>query len=152
MGSLTSGEGAAQFPNSSQEVFNAVLEAANRMPGMKVKQADPNSGYVLISIGVNFWSWGEDLPIQITETAPGQTWLQIASSSKFALIDFGKNQRNVDKLMRTVAEVLSARAVPGSQPPVTVAAPGAIACAQCGATLAGDAKFCTSCGTPVAKA
>jgi hypothetical protein len=150
MASLTSGEGDAQFPNSREEVFNAVLEATNRLPGMKVKQADPNAGYVLIQVGVNFWSWGEDVPIQITETAPRQTWLQIASSSKFALIDFGKNQRNVDKLMGIVAEVLAARAVPvqaGAQP-ATVTGPPAPACAQCGASVAGDAKFCTSCGTP----
>jgi len=154
MASLTSGEGAALFQNSREEVFNAVLEAVNRVPGMKVKQADQTSGYILITVGVNLWSWGEDLPVQITESAPRQTWLQIASSSKFALIDFGKNQRNVDRLMASVSEVLAARAQPGAPAPKVQQSapppPAQVACPNCGKALAAGAKFCTSCGSPLA--
>lgn len=154
MASLTSGEGATWFQNSSEEVFNAVLEAVNRMPGMKLTQADPASGQIVISVGVSMMSWGENIPIQVTETTPGKTWLQIASSSKFAIIDFGKNKRNIDRLMGTVAEVLAARAQPSSPAQVQQAAPppaAGLACTACGKDIEGGARFCTSCGAPVAR-
>jgi hypothetical protein len=146
------------FPNSHSEVFNAVMQVAPSLGGATVVYSDPVNGSVNLSVGMSFWSWGENVTVKVTETAPRQTWLQVVSSSKFGLDAAGRNKRNVDTLMSWVSQALTAgpqanAAQPQQQQepqPHTPPPSRSEACAACNAPLQPDAKFCTKCGAPVA--
>jgi hypothetical protein len=138
---LNKHEGQAAFYGNQSQVFNAVVATVQGIRGMTLQMADPASGYIGVDIAFNFWSYGERIAIQVTETAPGQTWVQVSSSSKFAIWDFGRNQRNVSKILVAVEQ-----AVAGGAGPYQAQPPGQ-ACGSCGAALAADSRFCTSCGS-----
>lgn len=50
---------------------------------------------------------GKNIGIQVTESPPDQSWISVSSASKFSIIDFGKNRKNVDKLLAEVGNVLA---------------------------------------------
>lgn len=55
--------------------------------------------------GISFTSWGEEILVQV-QVANGITYLNMQSKSAFALIDWGKNQSNVDKFIATLGRML----------------------------------------------
>jgi hypothetical protein len=145
------------FPNSHDEVFNAVMQVAPSMSRATVLYSDPVTGSLNLSVGMSALSYGENVTIKVTETAPRQTWLQVISASKLGLDIWGRDKRNVDTLVSWVSQALgapqAAAARPGQQQEPQPQAPPLSqpkACASCDAPLQPDAKFCTKCGSPVA--
>ena len=106
---FTTKEGKAEFSHPKAKVFAAVLEAVPKVKGMKVKSSDEASGQILVTTGVSFKSWGEKLPISVSESQPGKAVVSVASSSKMALVDWGKNKQNVERILAATDEVLSSQ-------------------------------------------
>jgi hypothetical protein len=106
---FTTKEGETEFSHPKAEVFAAVLEAVPRVKGMKVKSSDEASGQILVTTGVSFKSWGEKLPIAVREAGPGKAVLSVSSSSKMALVDWGKNKQNVARILAATDDVLNSK-------------------------------------------
>ncbi|MBU1670747.1 MAG: zinc ribbon domain-containing protein [Actinobacteria bacterium] len=143
--------GTACFPYPYGVVLDRVVQALGDLR-WQVRHMDPAVGYILASISLTPLSWGENVAIQVYESPPGQTWVVVDSSSKFALIDWGKNHKNLDRLFAYLQQLLPA----GGQAPVVVPPPqasispeqplAATACPRCRSTQPSGARFCVACG------
>lgn len=69
-----------------------------------LKKQDPEAGRYLASTGMDLWSWGEMIRIEIL---PDLT-LRITSRCSFHLqcLDWGQNRHNVEDFLVTLNEVL----------------------------------------------
>lgn len=142
-------ESTTSYAYPAAAVFNAAAQAVQNLPGWKVKEVNQPGWYITASVSFNFWSYGENITIQITEPAPGQPSMNVFSSSKFALFDFGKNRRNTSKLFAEVQNILTQSGY-GQAPAATPEqAPAAVYCPSCGAPQKAGARFCTSCGQAI---
>jgi ribosomal protein L40E len=79
-----------------------------------------------------------------------------SSSSVFAIFDFGKNRRNIDKLFVEIQNLLAQSGYStATRQQAEAAAPEFAAaqssCPNCGARLGPDAKFCTGCGQQITR-
>jgi hypothetical protein len=99
-----------EFPGTRDQLIQASQEAAQRS-GLKVRNADPASGRVEARAGFSFWSYGENVSIQVGDTA---STVDVRSECLWPtqFIDWGKNKRNVTRFFQQLATLL-----PGSQEP-----------------------------------
>jgi len=141
-------------------VFNAAAQAVQNLPGWSVREVNQAGWYITASVSLSLWSWGENILIQVTEPTPGQPSVNASSSSVFAIFDFGRNKRNINKLFVELQNVLAQAgygAAPQPQPQAPIAAqqqvePAAQSfCPNCGAGLGPEAKFCTGCGQQISR-
>jgi hypothetical protein len=176
---LANSEGVFSFQCGWEVLFDSTWEAIPICKGwvQQWKPKEANKLYGSISASVP-WSpvssYGEKILIQISENPPGTVWLAVSSTSNWGLFDFGKNKRNIDKLLSAVTSVLASKGISATataQPAMsaTGAAPQeAVApapssppqqqgsshrfCHQCGASLGPNSKFCVKCGAEVRSA
>ena len=147
-------ESQASYPYPAGAVFNAAVQAVQNLPGWKLKEVNQPNWYITASVSLSLWSYGENITIQVSEPLPGQPSISALSSSLFALFDFGKNKRNINKLFAEVQNVLAqAGYAEGQQQQGQQAlaatpeqAPASIQCPNCGSSLRPGARFCTACG------
>jgi len=94
------------FDAPKDRVFQAALNAAAKVR-MKVKEADPEAGRLLLRSGMSMTSWGENLVLHLTET-DGRTTVSLDSKLLVSTNIFakGKHQRNFDRLLGAIAEDL----------------------------------------------
>lgn len=90
------------------------MEAAPNIEGLSVDSADEMSGRVTFKAGVSLASWGENIPVQLVRMAPTRTQMKVLSTPKTGVMfggamDFGKNRRNIEKIISAVSTVLSAK-------------------------------------------
>lgn len=136
-------------------VFDAAARAVADLRGWKLLEVNRNAWYITASVSFNFWSYGEDITIQVTEPTPGRPSLTAVSSSKLALVDWGKNRANLRKLFAEIDAVLArmgmAPAAAGNARPQP-RGPGAGGsrepgfCPGCGAPRSEAHRFCQNCG------
>jgi hypothetical protein len=158
-------ESSSTYTIPAGAVFNAAAQAVQNLPGWRAREINPAGWYVNGSVPFNFWSYGENILVQVTEPTPGQPVVNASSSSVFALFDFGRNRRNVEKLFAEIQSVLAqsgygAGSLQQTQAPaaapqqVETTLPGTAAaqsaCPDCGAALGPENKFCTGCGRQIA--
>lgn len=79
---------------------------------MKIDNADKLSGRIMVKAGVTLWSWGENIPIQLTELSATKTKVQITSSPKTGVMfggafDMGKNRKNIERILSETSKTLS---------------------------------------------
>lgn len=103
--------GECEYPIGRELVFNALCEAIPTIGGMKLKSADKLSGRIMVKAGVSLFSWGEDIPIQLSELAENRTRVQITSSPKTGIMfgganDMGKNRRNIERIFEATSKKL----------------------------------------------
>ena len=146
-------------------VFNAAAQAVQSLPGWNLKEVNPAGWYIAAAVSFNLWSYGENILIQITESAPGQPVVNVSSGSVFALVDWGKNRRNIDRLFTRIQDLLSQAGYSGVPRPVQAPMEvhqqvGAVApesgavqsfCSKCGAPVGPEVKFCTGCGQQIVR-
>lgn len=107
-----------------QAVFDAACRAAPRCK-MTVKAADPATGAITMSTSMSLMSWGEDLGVQVGQLEPGVIQVAIRSDSKFALVDWGKNAKNVNQYFAALdGEMGLTGPLPGVPPAPQQMAPG----------------------------
>jgi len=103
-------QGGADFPYSRDRVFDAMLKAIPTV-GMTVDRHDRAAGLIAAKAGVSLMSWGENIPISITEVGPTKTRVAITSTPKTGVlfggaIDLGKNRGNIEKILFATAAAL----------------------------------------------
>lgn len=116
---VRSEDGEAEFPYPGDAVFLGVSEAVSSLPGFKLVKSDRESGVIEGTIGLTFWSAGEEVRISVREAAPGRGKLSLSSASrmKTTVWDQGKNRRNIDEILDATGKILSrASAVPARTP------------------------------------
>jgi len=121
--SSANNSGEAEFPFNKQTVFNALLKAIPRVDGMSVHSSDPLSGRILVKAGMSLLSWGENIPVSLSEPSPNRTVVRISSSAKTGIssagfmdddgfftsgdFTFGKHRKNVDRILSELSAELS---------------------------------------------
>lgn len=108
--------GGADFPFGRDEVFDALRAAVRDMDGMTIDSADKLTGRLVVKGGVSWRSWGETIPISVTEIAPGRARVSITSTPRVGalggLADFGKNRENIERIVAETSRRLK-RTMPG---------------------------------------
>lgn len=97
----------SRFTSSPPAVFDAAHKALASIA--TVQQVDAEGQYVAGAIGWSLWSWGEDIQVWVKPGSPG-TVLTVESRSRAttAVFDWGRNRRNVDRLLKAAKELLPA--------------------------------------------
>ncbi len=108
----TSKDAARAYTGDYPVVFDAVCRAAQEM-GMTLAQADPATGVITGKSSVSLSTWGENLTINVWQETPGTIQVRARSGLKFGLVDWGKNQKNLNQLFLKIDQALSG---PGAAP------------------------------------
>lgn len=116
--------GSVEYPYSKKTVFAAVMAAANQIDGFELDSADEMSGHVTLKAGVSWSSWGENIPIQLVSVSPVRTKVEIISTPKTGVLfgganDFGKNRRNIEKIISAISAQLQGKPAEVEQTTVT---------------------------------
>ena len=104
--------GESEFPFSKDKVFDAMCLAIPTIKGMKIENADKLQRRILVKAGVSLWSWGENIPIQLSELSDSKTKVQITSSPKTGILlggafDMGKNRKKIEQILSSTSRILS---------------------------------------------
>ena len=101
-------EATATYAKPWTEVFQAAQSALPASTKMQVRQADPATGLIVLSRPMSAMSWGEDVQVQVWETAPGQAGVRVSSQLKFGLVDWGKNKKNIQAILQSIGSAVGA--------------------------------------------
>lgn len=109
--------GESEFPMSKDKVFEAMLIAVPTIKGLQIENADKLQGRFMVKAGVSLYSWGENIPIQLSEIAENRTKVQITSSPKTGIMfggafDMGKNRKNIENILSSTSRILSSENQP----------------------------------------
>lgn len=85
------------------DTFAALISALNRSGKFSVKDSVAATRTVQVKTGVSWKSWGENLLITVSPAADGASEISISSSSKYGLVDWGKNQDNFNDIMNLLS-------------------------------------------------
>ena len=95
------------FTSSPPVVFDAFHMALASIA--TVQQIDAGRQYMDGTVGWSAWSWGERIQVWVR---PGSPETSVTVESKCRLrtqfIDWGRNRRNVDRLLKTATDLLPA--------------------------------------------
>lgn len=102
----------SEFPFSKAEVFEAVVKAIPGIKGMKISSYDKLTGRIKVKAGASWWSWGEEIPIQLISVSENLTKIQITSTPKTGIMfggamDMGKNRKNLESIIHATSNILS---------------------------------------------
>jgi uncharacterized protein (DUF1499 family) len=101
-------EAEAVFPQPRDRVYQAVVEAIEAMPKVKVREGDPVRGHLDVSKAVSWKSWGERITVDLSEPTPGQTTMRVRSAIRAQLVDWGVNRQNVEAIIEGTTQRLGA--------------------------------------------
>ncbi|MGA2935205.1 MAG: RDD family protein [Methanomicrobiales archaeon] len=109
-----------EFPYPKDAVFRAVSGAVTSIKGFTVKSADVLSGNLEGTVGVGFFSWGEEIRITVSEISHVRSKVTISSASRIRSTawDHGKNRKNIEALLEGISRILdrsSAAPPPGRE-------------------------------------
>ena len=68
--------------------------------GFKVRHADKATGTLFATSAISFYSWGENIYVDITETN-GITKVAFCSACFFGIVSWGRNEKNYERMMET---------------------------------------------------
>lgn len=104
--------GGAEFPYAKKELFWAIRRAVGQLDGFEVDSADPLTGRIVVKTGISFRTWGEHIPITLTEVTSERTHVSVSSSSKIGALggvwDWGKNKENIERILTEASRQLRA--------------------------------------------
>lgn len=108
-------EGGAEFPYHKDDVFDAIVQSISTIKGMKVDKSDKLSGHILVKAGISLMSWGENIPMSLSEVSFGRTRVSVTSTPKTGALfggafDLGKNRRNIENILEATSKILSRKA------------------------------------------
>lgn len=110
--SLVDHEGICEIPMNKDLVFDAMCRAIPKIKGMKVDSSDKLLGRIVCKAGVSLFSWGENIPIQLTAVNENTTRITIVSSPKTGVMfggafDMGKNRKNIEQILNATSQELT---------------------------------------------
>ena len=81
-----------------------------------MESADKLLGRIIVKTGVSIWSWGEEVPIQVTEVSENKTRISITSTPKTGIMfggafDMGKNRKNIELILAETSKILQSEPV-----------------------------------------
>ena len=88
---------------SPDDTFATLVAVLTRSERFSVKDAISSTRTIQVKTGVSWKSWGENLLITVSPTPDGFSEILIESSSKYGLVDWGKNQDNFNDIMRLLS-------------------------------------------------
>lgn len=86
-----------RFDIPQELMFNKIIEVVNDSPFTFVA-ADKERFELLATSGISFQSWGENLYISV-EKSGDETAMKCCSATLFQLYAWGKNEKNIHKLL-----------------------------------------------------
>ena len=104
--------GESIFEFNKEIVFNAILKAIPNIEGMELDSTDNQSSLIRVKVGMSWKSWGENVDVRLIEISQNSTKIEITSSPKTGILfggalDFGKNNKNIEKIIGEVSRILS---------------------------------------------
>ena len=106
----THAQTAVELPVATDEAVRATVAAARTTPKATEPHVDEAIGTVRFRIGWSWKSWGERLAVRIEgDGAASKASIDSRSRFRATLVDYGKNQANVDMIASRLVE-----AVPGA--------------------------------------
>lgn len=102
-------EGMIEYPFSYQTVFRAAAQSIPNIKGMKMGHADEMNGYILVTGNISWASWGENIRVDFVKLGPTRTQMIVKSGASVSttLVDYGKNKKNVNKILSAVSTTLA---------------------------------------------
>lgn len=90
----------------SGAAFQSILSAFGKL-GIRVTHADAAVGTIVATQGASLASWGETITVQLQPMGQSVTDVMISSESsvKMTVVDWGKNARNLDNLVRQISMI-----------------------------------------------
>lgn len=92
------------FHNAFGEVFKTSLSVLRSLK-IDVNYQNKTEGIISGETESTIWSWGELISIKL-ERKDNNTIVKINSESKAQLIDWGKNEKNEERIMQTITNSL----------------------------------------------
>ncbi len=95
------------YPLNVNDVLGRVMSVARMIEGLNFSHFQQPDSVVLKS-KVSLWSWGETVTIQCQFLDPIHTRIHISSVPAMAttIIDWGKGQKNIDRVLAALRPVL----------------------------------------------
>ena len=105
-------QGESEFPFNKETVFNAMVKAIPTVIGLKIDNADKLQSRIVVKASVSLMSWGENIPIQLSEISENLTKVKITSTPKTGVMfggafDLGKNRKNIEQILSATSMILS---------------------------------------------
>lgn len=97
----TSGKQIVEY--SPDDTYSALIISLERSSHFIIKQTNQIARTVAIKTKVSWKSWGENLLITVSPALNGMAELSITSVSKYGLVDWGKNQDNINEIMNMLS-------------------------------------------------
>lgn len=94
------------FNSQYYEVYAAAKKALFNLE-FKSDYSNKDSGLIQASSSSSFLSWGEEIQIRIIKINATKTKIEVRSTSKAQLIDWGKNESNEEEILDEVKKILS---------------------------------------------
>lgn len=88
----------AQVPAPYEATFTATVRAVTAL-GTALWVAEPANGVIGGKTSANLLSWGEVVLVLLRDGADGTTHLRVSSSLTVGLHDWGRNARNVERIL-----------------------------------------------------
>lgn len=110
-------KGESEFPFAKDIVFDAMCKAIPTIKGLSIHSADKLLGRILVKGDVSLFSWGENVPVQLTQVDENRTKVIINSSPKTGVLlggafDAGKNNKNIEQILSATSNVLQFEQTP----------------------------------------
>ena len=100
------------LPYSPSDCFSALKRAAhklsnNAMYNYRTENIDETLQRVTLKAGMSWRSFGENIAITVSPAPNGTSTISITSTTRTgALVDFGKNNKNISEIMEVLSEQL----------------------------------------------
>lgn len=100
------------LPYSPSDCFSALKRAAhklsnNAMYNYRTENIDETLQRVTLKAGMSWRSFGENIAITVSPAPNGTSTVSITSTTRTgALVDFGKNNKNISEIMEVLSEQL----------------------------------------------
>lgn len=94
------------FKYRVNQVMDACIKALEEVEGYNISRKDKEN-IVKASIRGSIFSWGEDVFIKVTPINDNQTKVEVESSSKAQIIDWGTNDNNEHRIMSGIVKKLN---------------------------------------------
>ena len=106
-------ESRIQLAYAPQDVYKALKECVTKLDGFQLDSVDDRMLIVHIKAGMSLFSWGENITATIYPRADGASEVSVLSAPKTGIMfggamDMGKNRRNINTILTSLSEALSA--------------------------------------------